>query len=193
MVPDAIVTAAIGLIFLSILVSGVVLKRKGKDFAGEDPVHPALYRIGKACSFLVWMVLFTTSIRPGILKFVPALVKAQSVLMRVISAALAVFAAVLIISSFFALGVSLKFGLPRGESGSLKRNGLYRFSRNPMYLGFALLDAAAVLFIPSIFVLVPSVVAIYVHHRIVLAEEAHMVKTWGDEYMKYMKTVRRYV
>lgn len=110
-VPNAIVTAAIGLIFLSILVSGVVLKRKGKDFAGEDPVHPVLYRTGKACSFLVWI---------------------------------------------------------------------------------ALLDAAAVLFIPSVLVLVPSVVAIYVHHRIILAEEAHMVKTWGDEYMKYMKTVRRY-
>ena len=78
------------------------------------------------------------------------------------------------------------------ENG-LNKNGLYRLSRNPMYVayflfftGCALLTQSPLLFA---FVLVFQVAA----HWIVLSEERWCIRQFGEAYRQYMKTVRRYL
>ena len=90
-----------------------------------------------------------------------------------IALALWVFGFVFLFIGRFGLGSSFRLGTPK-ESTSLRTDGLYSVSRNPMYLGVYATVIASVLYTlnPLIWALGAFVVA--VHHRIVLAEEEHM-------------------
>ena len=72
-------------------------------------------------------------------------------------------------------------------------NGLYRFSRNPMYIAYFIYFIGCVLLTQSLllfgFVLIFQITA----HWIILSEERWCVQRFGEEYIQYMKMVRRYI
>jgi protein-S-isoprenylcysteine O-methyltransferase Ste14 len=62
-----------------------------------------------------------------------------------------------------------------------------------MYLGvYATLLASVLRTLNPVLLLVAAFI-IAVHHRIVLAEEAHLRDVFGEEYTAYCRRVRRYV
>jgi protein-S-isoprenylcysteine O-methyltransferase Ste14 len=90
---------------------------------------------------------------------------------------------------------SLGDGNQMGLSGSpkLRVTGVYRWSRNPIYVGFHLMTLGAVLYTLNPFVLLLAVTSIAVHHAVVLAEEAHLTRQVGASYAEYRRRVRRYI
>ena len=98
---------------------------------------------------------------------------------------------------FYLLGLVLctasviDFAAPSGEG--LNQNGLYRFSRNPMYLSYFLLFMGCALLTHS--VLLRGIVIIFQlsSHWIILSEERWCIGEFGDAYRQYMKRVRRYI
>lgn len=85
----------------------------------------------------------------------------------------------------------IDFSLP--DHQGMNKNGIYRISRNPMYLsyffcfiGFALLTQSFLLFIVVIIFQISS-------HWIILSEERWCLEKFGDEYKQYMQEVRRYI
>lgn len=72
--------------------------------------------------------------------------------------------------------------------------GIYRVTRNPMYVGMALLQAAIGIGLGNawIVVLVAPVVAI-VHVTAVRPEEAYLDEKFGEVYREYARTVRRWL
>lgn len=79
------------------------------------------------------------------------------------------------------------------DTAGLNVNGIYQFSRNPMYvayfvcfLGIAILTQSLVLF---------GIVCIFQisAHWIILAEERWCLEKFGEDYKRYMKKVRRYL
>jgi len=72
--------------------------------------------------------------------------------------------------------------------------GPYRFTRNPMYLGMALLAAGLALFMNTwwpILLLVP--VLLIVRIFVIAPEERYLRRRFGAEYEAYMARVRRWV
>jgi len=92
----------------------------------------------------------------------------------------------------FGLGNSFRLGSPK-ENASLKTDGIFRFSRNPMYLGVYSTIIASFLYTLNPVVLLVTIFVIAVHHKIVLAEEEYMKKVFGKEFLNYCHRVRRYV
>jgi protein-S-isoprenylcysteine O-methyltransferase Ste14 len=84
--------------------------------------------------------------------------------------------------------------IPFRESSSLVREGMYRFSRNPMYLGMltVLLGACAVLGSLSPFV-VPFLFYLIIRHRFIRVEESMLEEKFGDEYLEFKRSVRRWI
>ncbi len=80
------------------------------------------------------------------------------------------------------------------ESSKLVTNGIYRFSRNPMYIGFLLFLLAWALFLGSVvaFLLLPVFVVLITKVQIV-PEESVLSKIFGEEYINYKKRVRRWI
>ena len=85
----------------------------------------------------------------------------------------------------------IDFSKPQ-ESG-MNKNGLYKYSRNPMYVAFFLYFLGCSLLINSFFYLIILIILQISVHFLILSEERWCIKEFGEEYKEYMKKVRRYV
>ena len=101
-------------------------------------------------------------------------------------------AGILIMSlSFQKLGGSLRMGLP-SEKTALVTTGIYRYSRNPVYLGGAFLLAASLVYAFSWINLIAAALGVLLHHRIALAEEKFLAGRF-PEFEAYRKSTPRYL
>lgn len=79
-------------------------------------------------------------------------------------------------------------------TSSLVTNGVYRFSRNPMYAGMALLLMAWVVWLANPFNLIIFVLFIsYITHFQIKPEEKALSKLFGDQFELYCQQVRRWL
>ena len=75
----------------------------------------------------------------------------------------------------------------------MRRDGIYRFSRNPMYVSYFLCFAGCALLTRSL-ALWGFVMAFQISgHWLILAEEEWCLEQFGEEYRQYMRDVRRYI
>lgn len=90
------------------------------------------------------------------------------------------------------LGVSvINFASP-SESG-INQNGLYRLSRNPMYVAYFIFFLGCALLTQSLLLLVLVLIFQAAAHWIIRSEERWCIERFGGAYLQYMKTVRRYL
>jgi protein-S-isoprenylcysteine O-methyltransferase Ste14 len=83
---------------------------------------------------------------------------------------------------------------PADPTKRLVVSGLYRFSRNPMYVGVTLMLAGEAIFTQSFSLLVYGIGVFTAFNLfIVLREEPRLKKDFGTSYDEYCKTVRRWV
>ncbi|MEH8017197.1 isoprenylcysteine carboxylmethyltransferase family protein [Rheinheimera muenzenbergensis] len=80
------------------------------------------------------------------------------------------------------------------QSSSLVVRGIYRYSRNPMYVGFLLLLMAWAFYLTSVaaLALLPLFVW-YMNKFQIVPEERHLLQKFGNEYQAYCKSVRRWL
>ena len=75
----------------------------------------------------------------------------------------------------------------------LMTDGPYGICRNPMLLGVYILDAGVLLYLWAFMPLVVFAVEVYFLTRQVRSEEKRLEKDFGEEYLAYKKTTKRYV
>jgi protein-S-isoprenylcysteine O-methyltransferase Ste14 len=76
----------------------------------------------------------------------------------------------------------------------LVTDGPFRFTRNPGYLGLAMLYAGIALLRNSLWAILLLPVVVYVIQREVIGrEERYLERTFGEEYLAYKARVRRWV
>ena len=83
---------------------------------------------------------------------------------------------------------------PWKPTTAIVTTGPYRFTRNPAYLGMALTYVGIAVMSSALWVLLPLPFVIAVIDRGVIArEERYLERKFGDEYLGYKRTVRRWV
>ena len=83
---------------------------------------------------------------------------------------------------------------PFEVSSALVRSGMYRFTRNPMYLGMlTLLLGAAVLSGSLSPFLMPVMFYLIIRYRFIRVEETMLEEKFGDEYLAFKRSVRRWL
>jgi protein-S-isoprenylcysteine O-methyltransferase Ste14 len=83
---------------------------------------------------------------------------------------------------------------PWKPSSTLVTTGIYRYTRNPMYVGMTLIFAALALLADSVIALVllpPLLVLITV--AVIRREEHYLEITFGEDYRRYKQSVRRWI
>jgi len=130
----------------------------------------------------------------GVLHFVvsgPRLVEGAWRLLGVPVAVLGVWITIWADAIFKRVGTEIK---PFRESSAVVTEGPYRFSRNPMYLGFLLLLIGVALLAGTLVpMLVVVVMAWLFSAHFVVPEERHMEEQFGDSYRRYKTRVRRWL
>jgi protein-S-isoprenylcysteine O-methyltransferase Ste14 len=83
---------------------------------------------------------------------------------------------------------------PWKSTPEIVSTGVYRITRNPMYVGMALLQIAIAVGLSNwwIIILVPVALAI-VYATAVRHEEVYLERKFGDEYTRYRASVRRWL
>jgi protein-S-isoprenylcysteine O-methyltransferase Ste14 len=83
---------------------------------------------------------------------------------------------------------------PTRPTTQLARTGPYRYTRNPLYLGLALLTVAVACFANTLWPLLMLPAALWVIRVFVIArEERYLEAKFGDEYRTYKASVRRWL
>tara|TARA_Y100000310_G_C20139047_1_gene559405 strand:- start:18 stop:467 length:450 start_codon:yes stop_codon:yes gene_type:complete len=73
-------------------------------------------------------------------------------------------------------------------------SGLFRFSRNPIYLGMIIALIGEMIFLGSLITFaIPSLFFILINKFNIKAEEAILKKKFGKAYLDYKKRVRRWI
>ena len=79
-------------------------------------------------------------------------------------------------------------------SSSLVTSGIYRVTRNPMYVGLALVLIAWAVFLSSIWALLGLLVfVLYMNRFQIVPEERVLSRMFGDTYSGYQRNVRRWL
>lgn len=156
------------------------------EFIGRTSIRPLLFYSGKFGGYLVWILLLLDYLG------IHVLAGFHSIALDDLSYLGAGAAMLFIVLSFVNLGSSVRLGLPTGAT-QLKTGGVYRLSRNPMYVGFDLLTLAAILATGSPVVLVLGLYSIVVYDLIIRAEEKYLESAFGAPYAEYRERVRRYL
>jgi protein-S-isoprenylcysteine O-methyltransferase Ste14 len=97
------------------------------------------------------------------------------------------------IISFYQAGTTINPMKPETAS-SLVSSGIYRITRNPMYVGLLLDLVAYAVFLSSAWALLgPVAFFFYISRFQVVPEERALEKLFGEEYLSYKLRVRRWL
>lgn len=150
------------------------------DHAGVKLPPPLLYAAGLGAGFLL-QVLVPLGSWPGTMGIILALP------FLVFGVGLCAWS----IGLFRRFRTSL---VPIVPSTALVTQGPYRLTRNPMYLGLALVYAGvASWFQLSWGLLLLPVVLILVYYLVIVREERYLERKFGEAYVKYKAQVRRWL
>jgi protein-S-isoprenylcysteine O-methyltransferase Ste14 len=107
-------------------------------------------------------------------------------------AAIAVAVALFItaVRTFRAAGTPIPGNQP---TSAIVRTGPYRYSRNPIYLAFSLLQLGIGLWVNSLWLLLTLIPAVLLMSLVVIPrEEAYLEAHFPSEYLPYKNSVRRW-
>jgi protein-S-isoprenylcysteine O-methyltransferase Ste14 len=154
--------------------------RAARDNPGVVARPPLIY----LCSILIGLAL--QFVWP--LKVLPAALEAT------LGGSLMLVAIVLFILSvrqFLAIGTAIQTHRP---TTTILRTGPYRFSRNPIYLSFTLLYIGIGVWVNSAWLLAMVIsTLVVISYGVITREERYLAHKFGDEYLRYKVSVRRWL
>jgi protein-S-isoprenylcysteine O-methyltransferase Ste14 len=156
------------------------------NIIGKTTIKPIFFYTGKISSYITW-VLF-------VLSFFNFINWGNHSIIFLKHISYLVFTVGLIVSaiSLINLGKSTRLGLPL-ENTTLRTNGIYKMSRNPMYLGFNCITLASILLTLNIAAILLGIYSMVIYHFIILGEEKFLENRFKNEYLEYKNRTRRYI
>lgn len=88
---------------------------------------------------------------------------------------------------------SWRAGIPEKDKTELVTTGIYRFSRNPAFLGFDFMYLGVMLMYFNGLTLLFTLFAMVMLHLQIRQEETYLADTFGEEYRTYKTRVFRYL
>ena len=84
--------------------------------------------------------------------------------------------------------------LTPSDTAALVTEGMYRYSRNPMYLGLLLVTIASTIWFGTWLGIIINIVFIFLINFLqIIPEEEALLTIFGEEYEEYKKNVRRWI
>lgn len=115
-----------------------------------------------------------------------------SLIWRIFGIYFALVGNVIFFISVWTMKDSWRAGVARDQKRKLVTEGIYRYSRNPAFVGFDLVYAGVLLMFFNPVLLIETIFAIVMLHLQILQEEKYLSECFGKEYKEYMAKVHRY-
>lgn len=151
---------------------------------GTPTINPIVFYTGKL-AFVGNLVFVFLRSYVDVFNFNPLIIIANLLL-------LAIPGTLILFISIFQMGESIRVGLPEEET-TLKTHGLFKFSRNPIYVSVIMLGVASCIYVPHWLNIIFLVLAVIIHHQIIKEEERFLLGKFKEQWVDYSKRVRRYL
>lgn len=96
------------------------------------------------------------------------------------------------IQAMVSMKTSWRVGIDKNTKTSLVTYGIYKYSRNPAFVGFDIMFVGLFLTYPNFLILVLLMLNVFAIHRLILQEEKHLQSMFNEEYISYCKKTPRY-
>ena len=169
------------------LVPRIIQKRKNIETVGCIGIDKKIFFLGKFSLFTSFILILVQLFAVNLSLFVISDVFFWACVVLLFIGVVFFTFSVLGLGTF-----SLRVGLAQ-EKTSLRTTGIYRISRNPMLLGLYLMALGSAVYVQNPINWILVIIALTVHHKIILAEEIFMRDQFGEQWIVYCKSVRRYL
>ncbi len=157
---------------------------------GRDRLAAIGFRAAFVLAFfgpLLWLAV------PVLHKVDPLWTEGSAILLGLIGVLVAGLGAMVAFAAQMSMGLSWRVGVVGGETGDLVSGGLYRFSRNPTFVGQAALLAGVAMAVPAIPTVLAPLLFLWSASTQVRSEEAALRMAIGPDYDRYAASVPRWI
>lgn len=88
---------------------------------------------------------------------------------------------------------SWRAGIPKKDETKIVTAGIYRFSRNPAFLGFDMMYIGIFIAFDNAILFMATIFVITMMHLQIIEEEKFLYETFGQTYLDYKAKTRRYL
>lgn len=141
----------------------------------------------------IWMVCLIRVFFPSLDDYLGIITPLAQAGFIITGALLLTFGFVATVAVHFRFGNQWRSGIDPAGPKNIIENGLYQYSRNPMFCFVAIAQLGFFLALPSVFSLVCLAIGILTLDRQAKAEEVHLLERFPTEYALYKGKVRRWV
>lgn len=175
----------------SYVLKGVLLKRRGVNSnrlaKGDKPKNVRRLEYCLLAATYGMVIVQAVSVYN---KLLPSLFEISA--LRIIGLTAAFAGVVFFIAAIITMKDSWRAGIDNTQNTELIKAGIYKYSRNPAFVGFDLLYIGIALCFPNIINIVLSVCAVSLFHMQIMKEEEYLKTAFGEDYINYMAEVNRY-
>jgi protein-S-isoprenylcysteine O-methyltransferase Ste14 len=95
--------------------------------------------------------------------------------------------------ALISFGKSWRIGIDENNSNDLITDGMFKYSRNPVFLFMDIYFIGIMLIYPNIVFTLLAIGTIIGIHLQIIREEDFLLKKFGDKYIEYKNKTRRYI
>jgi protein-S-isoprenylcysteine O-methyltransferase Ste14 len=161
----------------------------GQEHGAADPVNARIFPIPPAVAALFIAAGWLLN------RFAPLTARAAPVSLE------SRIAGGIVMACAFAIALAAVFEMrrarttfhPGGKASALVRGGMFKRSRNPMYLSLTLLTLGLGIATANLWTIAMApLLLLYLQERVVKREEAYLSQRFGEDYLAYKQKVRRW-
>jgi protein-S-isoprenylcysteine O-methyltransferase Ste14 len=173
-----------------------VWKRTGVNpvtFGGADNAHDYIGKLFKIVMSALALVVFVFAFARDIYEFLLPVVWLENRTVQLVGIGLLFISLGWTVLAQIQMGNSWRIGIDEEKQTALVRVGLFRFSRNPIFLGMIVSLLGFFMTIPNALTLLLLVLGIILIQIQVRLEEEFLSGIHGKEYTEYLRMVRRWL
>ncbi|MDR2966473.1 MAG: isoprenylcysteine carboxylmethyltransferase family protein [Methanobacteriaceae archaeon] len=99
---------------------------------------------------------------------------------------------VIFVYALISFGSSWRVGIDNESQGKLVTTGIFKYSRNPIFLFMDIYFIGITLVYPTLIFMLMTLIFVVGAHKQILNEEKHLEKIYKEDYLNYKKQTKRY-
>src|SRR5215218_9253741 len=162
-------------------------------FKNSDTAHDFVGRVFKLTFAVVVLVVLVYALLPAAYGYLAPIRWLEHPLLQWIGVAFLILSLAWTIIAQAQMGEAWRIGIDTEHRTPLVKTGIFRISRNPIYIGVVITLSGLFLIIPNALTLLILIVGLVLTGVQVRLEEGHVGKMYPQEYAEYCRRVRRWL
>lgn len=162
-------------------------------FGKEPTAHNYIGVVMKLLILMLFVVVLMFTIDAQVYQYAVPITYLQHPVLIWIGLVLIHISLIWVVIAQFQMSTSWRIGIDEKNSTLLVTNGIFKISRNPIFLGMIISMLGMFLIIPNAITFFLALTTYFIIHIQIRLEEAYLAEAHGDAYIQYKKKTKRLI